>query len=115
METIILADLIVSGVLLVIGFVGDTARYLHEEGMHDGHFDKFRYMIHALVGAFVALMSGFITTHFGIEGSLQHGLVGIAACSSRELLDVVPGSSTSLSGNTSDWPPGILTKTSMGG
>ena len=81
-----LALIVVTG----IGLVGGTARYLHEAGMHDGCFDGFRYLSHTLVGGFVALIAGFFTTHFGIEGPLQNALVGLAALSSREILDTVP-------------------------
>ena len=44
-----------------------------------------------VTGGFVAVMAGFITTHQGMSRvQLQLAIVGLAAVSSRELLDFVP-------------------------
>jgi hypothetical protein len=84
-------NLVPFAVVLGIGMLGGTARYLHEEGMHDGRFNGFRYVSHTIVGGFVATIAGFLSTYYGIEGPLQFAIVGLAAMSSRELLDLLPG------------------------
>ncbi len=83
-------NLIAVSAVLALGFGGGTARYLLEVGMHEGHFDIFRYISHALVGGFVAVMAGFLTDHYALESDLKHFIVGMAACASREFLDQVP-------------------------
>ena len=83
-------NFILFAVVLGIGMLGGTARYLHEVGMHDGHFRFFKYFSYAMVGGFIATISGFLSTHWGISGPLQNGLVGLAALASPEIIALVP-------------------------
>ena len=76
--------------IMGIGMFAGTVRYLKELGDNLQRYSWFRHTSHMVIGGFVAVMAGFITTDQGITGALQHAIVGLAAVSSRELLEFIP-------------------------
>jgi hypothetical protein len=77
-------------IVLLLGMVSGAAGYIFKNGMHEGQFSFYRFFSYAFVGGFVAITSGFLTTHYGIEGNLQYFLVCACTFYSRELLDLGP-------------------------
>ena len=76
--------------ILGIGSFASTVRYLKELGDNLQTYSVLRHISYMITGGFVAVMAGFITTHQGISGQMQFFIVGLAAVSSREILDFVP-------------------------
>ena len=78
---------------MVMGFgvVGGFARYLHNIGSHDEAFNGMKCFCHMVEGGFMAVLAGFGTAALEITGAMQHLVVGLAAMSSRELMNVIPG------------------------
>ena len=78
--------------MMVMGFgvVGGFARYLHNIGSHDEAFNLMKCFCHMVEGGFMAVLAGFAATAMEITGALQHLIVGLAAMSSRELMNLLP-------------------------
>ena len=77
-------------IVLLLGMVAGGARYIFKNGMHEGQFSFYRFFSYGFVGGFVAITSGFLTTHYEIEGNLQYFLVCACTFYSQELLELGP-------------------------
>jgi hypothetical protein len=85
-----LDQLIAMAYIIGIGSFASTVRYLKELGDNLQTYSVLRHAVYIITGGFVAVMAGFITTHQGMSGQMQFFIVGLAAVSSREILDFVP-------------------------
>jgi hypothetical protein len=76
--------------LFGFGVLGSTARYLHELGKKDEEFSFKRWAAASIVGGVMAILTGFLCKHWEVSDYLTYSLVGFAAMSARELINLIP-------------------------
>ena len=72
------------------GMIGSTARYLYELGRRNDSFSFRKWLVATFIGATIAVITGLVCKHFMLSDELLYAFVGIAAISSKEMIQIVP-------------------------
>lgn len=77
--------------ILAFGAAGSTARYIHELDTANGVFSFKKWVWTTFMGTSIAVIAGLVCRHISLPMEITFAIVAVAAISSKELIDAIPG------------------------
>lgn len=78
------------GVVSFFGSIAATARYINDLGRDNAPFNVKLWLSTVLVGVVVSIFAGFACQHLQVPDELSYVVIGVAAISAKELIEIAP-------------------------